>query len=78
MVRPTLNGEIIWCQGYSEPNAGSDLASLQTKAIDKGDHYEITGSKVWTSYADKSDWIFLAVTPNVGEKIIKNLMKKKR
>lgn len=56
-----VEGKIWWCQGYSEPNAGSDLASLQTKAIDKGDHYEITGSKVWTSYADKSDWIFCLV-----------------
>ncbi|MEK9612544.1 MAG: acyl-CoA dehydrogenase family protein [Flavobacteriaceae bacterium] len=56
-----VKGEIWWCQGYSEPNAGSDLASLQTKAIDKGDHYEITGSKVWTSYADKADWIFCLV-----------------
>ena len=53
-----VEGKIWWCQGYSEPNAGSDLASLQTKAIDKGDHFEITGSKVWTSYADKADWIF--------------------
>ena len=56
-----VEGKIWWCQGYSEPNAGSDLASLQTKALDKGDHYEITGSKVWTSYADKSDWIFCLV-----------------
>ncbi len=56
-----VEGKIWWCQGYSEPNAGSDLASLQTKAIDKGDHFEITGSKVWTSYADKADWIFCLV-----------------
>ena len=56
-----VEGKIWWCQGYSEPNAGSDLASLQTKAVDMGDHYEITGSKVWTSYADKSDWIFCLV-----------------
>jgi alkylation response protein AidB-like acyl-CoA dehydrogenase len=56
-----IEGKIWWCQGYSEPNSGSDLASLQTKAIDKGDHFEITGSKVWTSYADKSDWIFCLV-----------------
>ena len=56
-----VEGKIWWCQGYSEPNAGSDLASLQTKAINKGDHFEITGSKVWTSYADKSDWIFCLV-----------------
>ena len=54
-----INGKIRWCQGYSEPNAGSDLASLRTKAEDMGDHYLINGSKVWTSYADKADWIFL-------------------
>lgn len=56
-----IRGEIRWCQGYSEPNAGSDLASLQTRAEDKGDHYLVNGSKVWTSYADKSDWIFCLV-----------------
>ncbi len=56
-----IRGEIRWCQGYSEPNAGSDLASLQMRAEDKGDHYLINGSKVWTSYADKSDWIFCLV-----------------
>ncbi len=56
-----IRGEIRWCQGYSEPNAGSDLASLQMRAEDKGDHYLVNGSKVWTSYADKSDWIFCLV-----------------
>lgn len=56
-----INGKIRWCQGYSEPNAGSDLASLRTKAEDMGDHYLINGSKVWTSYADKADWIFCLV-----------------
>jgi alkylation response protein AidB-like acyl-CoA dehydrogenase len=54
-------GEVRWCQGYSEPGAGSDLASLKTRAEDKGDHYLINGSKIWTSGADLADWIFCLV-----------------
>tara|TARA_B100000795_G_C22792342_1_gene437564 strand:+ start:200 stop:1357 length:1158 start_codon:yes stop_codon:yes gene_type:complete len=56
-----VRGEIRWCQGYSEPGSGSDLASLSTKAELQGDNYLINGSKVWTSYADKADWIFCLV-----------------
>jgi alkylation response protein AidB-like acyl-CoA dehydrogenase len=56
-----VRGEIRWCQGYSEPGAGSDLAGLQTKCEDKGDHYLVNGQKIWTSYADKADWIFCLV-----------------
>ena len=56
-----VRGEIRWCQGYSEPGSGSDLASLNTKAVLDGDDYVINGSKVWTSYADKADWIFCLV-----------------
>ena len=63
-----VRGEIRWCQGYSEPGAGSDLAGLQTKAEDMGDHFIVNGQKIWTSYADKADWIFCLVRTNPDAK----------
>ena len=70
-IPPIVRGEIRWCQGYSEPGAGSDLAGLQTKAEDKGDHFIVNGQKIWTSYADKADWMFCLVrtNPNVKKQL---------
>jgi alkylation response protein AidB-like acyl-CoA dehydrogenase len=59
-----LRGDQTWAQGFSEPNAGSDLANLQTKAVDKGDHYLVNGQKVWTSGAQFHDWILLLARTN--------------
>ena len=68
-IRAIVNGEIRWAQGYSEPGAGSDLASLQCKAEDMGDHFLVNGSKIWTTAADRCDWIFCLVRtdPNVKQ-----------
>jgi alkylation response protein AidB-like acyl-CoA dehydrogenase len=57
-------GEVRWCQGFSEPSAGSDLANIRTLARDGGDHYIVNGSKIWTSYGDKSDWMYALVRTN--------------
>jgi alkylation response protein AidB-like acyl-CoA dehydrogenase len=67
-LKDIVDAKIRWCQGYSEPNAGSDLAGLQMKAVDKGDHYLINGSKIWTSYGDNADWIFCLVRTNTEVK----------
>lgn len=67
-IRAIINGDVRWCQGYSEPGSGSDLASVQTKAEDMGDHFLVNGSKIWTTNADKSDWIFCLVRTNPNVK----------
>jgi alkylation response protein AidB-like acyl-CoA dehydrogenase len=74
-IPPIVRGEVRWCVGYSEPGAGSDLASLQTKCVDAGDHWVINGQKVWTSGAQWSDWCgFMLVNmrqPGVETRLIK-------
>jgi len=67
-IPPIVRGELRWCQGYSEPGAGSDLAALTTKCEDAGDHWKINGQKIWTSGAQYADWCFCLVRTDTSKK----------
>lgn len=66
-IGPTIRGEVVWCQGYSEPNAGSDLANVQTRATEDGDHFVINGQKIWTTTAHHADMMFGLIRTEPGE-----------
>ncbi len=65
-IGPTIRGEMVWCQGYSEPGAGSDLANVQTRAEEDGDDFVINGQKIWTTTAHLADWMFAIVRTEPG------------
>jgi alkylation response protein AidB-like acyl-CoA dehydrogenase len=69
-INGMAGGTVVWCQGFSEPDAGTDLAALKTRADNRGDHYLINGSKIWTSYARQADWCFLLARTGQGRKEI--------